>query len=385
MDLITPARTWAPEESARVPAEKGSSAAFMRPFQTIVMFCSVVGPFVGLLVAIVLLWHRGRAGIGWPEVVAMLVMYSLAGFGVTIGFHRLLTHRAFETWRIVRLLFGVLGSSAGQGMAIRWCATHRRHHQRSDRQGDPHSPHLHGEHASDKIRGFFHAHVGWCFKADAEGIARSVPDLLADRGLLLVDQLYFLWVALGILVPAVALGLVEHSWHGFVSGMVWGGLVRIFLMQHVTWSVNSVCHVWGGRPFASNDHSANNFSVAILSLGEGWHNNHHAFPTSARHGLRWWQFDSTWLVIRAMEVVGLAWNIRLPSQEAIAAKLVRSGTTRLDAHLDATSPSSAPRWLTSSTENKTVGKSSPWTRSSAFTWQAEQGCQRAGLRGKKSS
>jgi stearoyl-CoA desaturase (delta-9 desaturase) len=328
LDLITPARTWSAEDVATPVARETehsheSDAAEQMPrLQRIVMFFSVVGPFVGLLAAIVLLWRRSPAGggIGWPEVFAMIAMYSLAGFGVTIGFHRLLTHRSFETPRPVRLLLAILGSSAGQGMLIRWCATHRRHHQQSDRDGDPHSPHLHGEGFTAMLRGLYHAHVGWCFDADRPDLARSVPDLLNDRTMLLIDQLYFLWVALGLLIPAVAMGLWSHSWHGFISGLIWGGLVRVFLMQHVTWSINSACHVWGKRPFRSNDHSANNFPIAIVSLGEGWHNNHHAFPTSARHGLHWWQFDASWVVIRTMKLMGLAWDVRVPSAGAMEAK-----------------------------------------------------------------
>jgi stearoyl-CoA desaturase (delta-9 desaturase) len=239
---------------------------------------------------------------------------------VTIGFHRLLTHRSFETVRPLRLGLAILGSSAGQGMAIRWVATHRRHHQQADREGDPHSPHHGGVGVLGLLRGFWHAHVGWVFEKDRPNLARSVPDLLADRTLLLIDQLYFFWVGVGILIPGVVLGLIAHSWHGFWSGVIWGGVVRIGLLQHVTWSVNSVCHIWGGRPFDSADHSTNNLPVAVLSLGEGWHNNHHAFPTSARHGLRWWQFDPSYLIIVAMKRVGLAWDVRLPSPTALAAK-----------------------------------------------------------------
>ena len=286
--------------------------------QQVVMFVSVVGPLAGLAVAFALLWRGGA--IGWPELWAMLIMYSLTGFGVTIGFHRLLTHRAFDTYRPVRLITAILGSVAGQGMAIRWIATHRRHHQRSDRDGDPHSPHLHGQGIRGRLRGMWHAHVAWCFDADAEGMARSVPDLIADKALLRIDRLYFFWVGLGILAPAVALGLYAGTWNGFFSGMIWGGLVRIALLQHVTWAINSVCHVWGTRPFQSNDHSANNLPLAILALGEGWHNNHHAFPTSARHGLRWWQLDLSYILIRGMAAVGLAWNVRLPTAAAMKAK-----------------------------------------------------------------
>jgi stearoyl-CoA desaturase (Delta-9 desaturase) len=322
LDLLTPAKTWATAENNDTPELAGEPAEHMPRAQQIVMFFSVAGPFAGLLLGIVLLWRRNSAlGIGWPAIVALLAMYALTGFGVTIGFHRLLTHRSFECPRWLRLFLAACGSAAGQGMCIRWCATHRRHHQVSDREGDPHSPHGHDHGAIGFLRGFWHAHVGWCFLADRGELSRSIPDLLSDRALLLIDQLYFFWVALGILIPGIILGLYTHGWRGFVSGMIWGGLVRIFLTQHVTWSVNSVCHVWGGRPFKTADHSANNFTVAILSLGEGWHNNHHAFPASARHGLSWWQFDSSYFVIKVMSALGLAWRVRVPDEGAIEAKL----------------------------------------------------------------
>jgi stearoyl-CoA desaturase (delta-9 desaturase) len=326
LDLLTPARTWSRATFASTPEAEIPPAQRMPRLQQAVMFLSVAGPFAGLIVAMMLLWRHSPAGggIGWPEVWAMVAMYTLAGFGVTIGYHRLLTHRAFETPRPMRLLLAVLGSAAAQGMAIKWVATHRRHHQVSDRDGDPHSPHLHGQHGLNFLRGLWHAHVGWCFGTDAAGLARSVPDLLADKAMMLIDRLYFLWVGLGLLLPAVALGLWFHSWNGFLSGLIWGGIVRVFLMQHVTWSINSVCHVWGGREFHTSDHSTNNFPIAILSLGEGWHNNHHAFPTSARHGLRWWQLDATYGVIRLLQWLGLAWNVRVATASAAAAKrLVR--------------------------------------------------------------
>jgi stearoyl-CoA desaturase (delta-9 desaturase) len=222
----------------------------------------------------------------------------------------------------MRLALAICGSAAAQGMAIRWCATHRRHHQVSDRDGDPHSPHLHGGSLLERLRGMYHAHVGWCFDADQPDLARSIADLRGDPALLLIDQLYFFWIALGLLIPAVALGWWFHSWSGFLSGLIWGGVARIGLMQHVTWSINSVCHVWGDRPFRTADYSTNNFPIAILSLGEGWHNNHHAFPTSARHGLRWWQFDATYVVIMAMKRLGLAWDVNVPGPAALDAKLV---------------------------------------------------------------
>jgi stearoyl-CoA desaturase (delta-9 desaturase) len=292
--------------------------------QQMTMFVSVVGPIAGLVAAIVMLWHRDSGvGVGWVEVGAMLAMYALTAYGVTIGYHRLLTHRAFETYRPIKLLLATFASMGGQGAAIRWCATHRRHHQAADLDGDPHSPHVHGDGAFDLLRGMWHAHMGWLFHRDVPDSAKSVRDLLADPMLLLIDKLYFPLVIAGVLIPGAIIGLCTQSWYGFWSGVVWGGLVRICLLQHVTWCINSVCHVWGTRPFNSSDHSTNNLIFAVLAMGEGWHNNHHAFPTSARHGLRWWQFDSSWLIIFTLSKLGLAWNVRVPSESAMQAKSVK--------------------------------------------------------------
>jgi stearoyl-CoA desaturase (delta-9 desaturase) len=325
VDLLTPARKWAIAE----PADEVETAAPAEPddhrmplAQQVTMFLSVVGPILGLGIAMVLLWHRGWAGVGWPGLFAMLAMYALAGFGVTVGYHRHLTHKAFETYRPIRLLLAICGSIAGQGAVIRWCATHRRHHQTSDHEGDPHSPHLFGERAIDILRGMWHAHMGWLFHRDADNTANSVKDMTSDPAMLWIDKLYFFWVFLGILLPGAVVGAWTGTWHGFVSGAIWGGLARIGLMQHVTWSINSVCHVWGAREFHTRDHSVNNWICAVLALGEGWHNNHHAFPTSARQGLRWWQFDSSWLIILAMSGLGLVWNVRVPGESALKAKQI---------------------------------------------------------------
>jgi stearoyl-CoA desaturase (delta-9 desaturase) len=171
------------------------------------------------------------------------------------------------------------------------------------------------------LRGMWHAHVGWIFQGDPNDLSRYVADLVRDRSVRVVSKLWGLWAILGLVIPAVLGGLLTMSWSGVLFGFIWGGLARIFLVHHVTWSINSVCHIWGSRPFRSHDESRNNFLFGVLGLGEGWHNNHHAFPTSARHGLRWWELDLSYIFIKGLALVGLAWDIRVPNQDRINAKL----------------------------------------------------------------
>jgi stearoyl-CoA desaturase (delta-9 desaturase) len=199
-------------------------------------------------------------------------------------------------------------------------AQHRKHHQNSDDEGDPHSPHSEGEGFFGMLRGLWHAHVGWVFQPDAPDLDRYVGDLKKDNVVRKVSNLFSLWVVLGLLIPTVLGGLISMSWTGALLGFIWGGLARVFLVHHVTWSINSVCHLWGSRDFESHDESRNNVIFGILGLGEGWHNNHHAFPTSARHGLKWWQFDFSYLFIRGMEMLGLATKVRVPARQQIEAK-----------------------------------------------------------------
>jgi stearoyl-CoA desaturase (delta-9 desaturase) len=270
---------------------------------------AVVVPFVALVAAIVFVWGWG---FSWVQLGLLLAMYLLTALGITVGYHRLFTHRSFETNRVVEFVLAVLGSMAVQGPLLKWVALHRRHHQHSDRPDDPHSPHQQGPGLFGFLRGLWHAHLGWIFKPDPPALARYVKDLWGNRSLRVASALFPLWVVMGLLFPAVLGGLLTWSWLGVLLGLVWGGLARIFLVHHVTWSVNSVCHLWGSRPYREQDHSRNNFVFGILALGEGWHNNHHAFPTSARHGLRWWQVDVSYWVIRALALVGLAWNVRKP-------------------------------------------------------------------------
>lgn len=280
-------------------------------------FIVVVVPFVAFIVAIAWMWGWG---IAWWPLVLLIVMAALTTLGITVGFHRLFTHRSFKTTRPIQAVLAVLGSMAAEGAVVKWAAVHRLHHQHSDDPSDPHSPHLHGQGLRGLVSGLWHAHVGWLFEPDPPNLTRYVPDLMGDRMIRLLSRLFGLWVLLGLLVPAIVVGLITMSWLGALQGFIWGGLARIFLVHHVTWSINSACHLWGTRPFRTRDHSKNNPVFGVVGFGEGWHNNHHAFPTSARHGLRWWELDLSYLIIRGLAMVGLAWKVRLPAPEAMAAK-----------------------------------------------------------------
>jgi stearoyl-CoA desaturase (delta-9 desaturase) len=274
-------------------------------------------PFVGLVIAVVLLW--GTA-FNWVYLALLLGGYLVTGFGITVGYHRLFTHKSFETSPVVKAALGIMGSMAVEGPILRWCAMHRCHHQHSDTHKDPHSPNTHGEGLAGLFQGFLHAHCGWLFAADPKGIDRYVADLQRDNTVRWVSDLFFVWVALGLAIPAAIGGLVTMSWTGALLGFLWGGAVRVFMVHHITWSINSACHLWGTRPFESKDDSRNNAFFGVIGLGEGWHNNHHAFPGSARHGLRWWEVDTSYWVIRAMELVGLARNVRTVEPERMAAR-----------------------------------------------------------------
>ena len=267
-------------------------------------------------------WQLWDEALRWSDVIVFVVLYLGFGLGVTVGFHRLLTHRSFETTRWMRFLFGVLGSAAIEGPAIAWVADHRKHHAFSDREGDPHSPHVgHGVGLRGALCGLAHAHVGWLFIHTQRGAKRRyAPDLLADPIVCLVDRTFVVWAALG-LAAAFGLGVaIGHSLAAGVTGLLWGGAVRVLVVHHVTYSVNSLCHFFGRRRFATGDESRNLLWLAVPSFGEAWHNNHHAFPTSAAHGLRRFEVDPSALVIRGLEKLGLAWNVVRISPERQAIK-----------------------------------------------------------------
>jgi stearoyl-CoA desaturase (delta-9 desaturase) len=270
-------------------------------------------------------WQAWDGALHWQDLLVLTVTYLLAGFGVTIGYHRLLTHRSFQTGRFLRGLFAALGSAALEGPVIEWVANHRKHHAFSDQEGDPHSPHVGHEGGwRGALRGLAHAHLGWLFRSEFASQERYAPDLLADPTIRFVDRTFLLWTVLGLVFP-FALGVaLTGSVVGGLTGLLWGGAVRIFLLHHVTFSINSLCHFFGRRDFETGDESRNLAWLAPLSMGESWHNNHHAFPTSAAHGLRWWEFDLSALVIRALKRAGLVWDVVEISPERQASKRVRA-------------------------------------------------------------
>ncbi len=272
-------------------------------------------PFIALGFAMWQLWERA---LHWHDLVVFVATYVPLTLGITVGFHRHLTHRAFKTHRWVRGTLAALGSAAIEGPVISWVADHRKHHAFSDRHGDPHSPHVDAGHGwRGVLSGLLHAHVGWLFihtqRARKE---RYAPDLIADPTISFVNRTFFLWVLLGLAFPFwLGFALSGGSWFGAATGLLWGGAVRMLVLHHVTYSINSICHVFGRRRFETSDQSRNVAWLSLPSLGEAWHNNHHAFPTSAAHGLRWWEIDLSALVIRAMEKTGLAWDVVRVSPE----------------------------------------------------------------------
>jgi stearoyl-CoA desaturase (delta-9 desaturase) len=272
-------------------------------------------PFAVLVSAIPVFWGWG---VSWVDLAIGAGFYTVSTLGITVGYHRYFTHGAFKARRGLRVVLAIAGGLAAQGPVIGWVADHRRHHAFSDREGDPHSPWLFGTSPLALARGFWHAHMGWLFNRDKTNIERFAPDLAADRGIRIVDRLFPLWVALSVTVPAVLGGVITLSWWGALTAFLWAGLARISFQHHVTWSVNSICHMIGERPFVSRDKSANFWPLAILSMGESWHNSHHADPTCARHGVLRGQIDISARIIWLFERFGWAWQVRWPTTQRMA-------------------------------------------------------------------
>jgi len=291
--------------------------------QKSIMLALTIIPFVGFLAAVVLLWNLA---VNWTDLILLGILYVLCGLGITVGFHRMLTHQAFEAVPPLKFLLLMFGSMAIQGSAITWAVDHRQHHAHSDKEGDPHSPH-HGFAGGigGQLRGLLHAHMGWMFvHPPAESRDRLGRDLVDDPMISFFDRTFLFWSVMSFLVPFGLGYALTGSWGGAFTGLLWGGLVRLFLNHHITWSVNSICHFFGRRPFAAYDQSTNNWLLAIPSLGEAWHHNHHVFPTSAFHGLSWRQVDISGWLIAGWEKLGLVRNVRRVSPEQMARKLARA-------------------------------------------------------------
>ena len=307
----------------------------------LVILGTVLLPLAGLAGAIYMAFQYGM--VSWLDVFMLIGGWYLTGMGITIGFHRMLTHRSFEAHPAVRWFWTVAGSLAVEGSPIDWCMVHRKHHRFSDHHGDPHSPHLHEGGFMETLQGFWHSHTGWLFNANWSKQERKkyVPDLVGDPLLESIDRNYVWWVVGTLFAPAVIGGFAglfgfgsTIMWgatpftamaffKGAVLGFLWGGLARVCLSHHMTWSINSICHIFGSQDYKSSDDSRNNFFFGVFSHGEGWHNNHHAFPTSARHGLEWWQFDLSWIIIRGLEKVGLVWNVKLPTERQLETRSLK--------------------------------------------------------------
>jgi stearoyl-CoA desaturase (delta-9 desaturase) len=293
---------------------------------TVDRFANLVVVVVPVALLGLAIWLAWGGTLIWQDLVVLAVCYLITGVGITVGFHRLFTHRSFKTRRPLRALFAVFGSAAVEGPLIEWVSTHRKHHRFSDLPGDPHSPHTdHGVGWRGALRGLLHAHVGWMFRGDGRASEeRYAKDLLADPLICAVDRMFPLWVLLGLAFP-FGLGVaLTGSLVGGLTGLLWGGAVRILVLHHATFSINSLCHFFGRRRFATGDESRNLAWLAIPTFGEAWHNNHHAFPTSAHHGLTRRQLDPGGWLIDGLEKLGLAWDVVRITPGAQQAKLVSS-------------------------------------------------------------
>ncbi|NJQ07282.1 acyl-CoA desaturase [Streptomyces lonarensis] len=304
-----------------------------REHRWFILTASVV-PLLAVLAGMVLLWNRV---FGWTDLLVLVIMYVVAGIGISTGYHRMLTHRSFQTYRPIRVALATAGAMAGQGPPIIWAAHHRRHHRVADKEGDPHSPHLDFEPGfRGAAAGIWHAHLGWLFNSRlTSDPLRYCPDLTREKSLRWLSENFVLVVAAGIVLPGVlGFALSGGSPAAFLTGMLWGGLVRIFLVNHMTYAVNSIGHYFGRRRFTTTDESRNIAWLALPSFGEAWHNNHHAFPRSARHGMRWWEVDLSAVFIWGLERTRLAWKViridteRLSMREAGVSRVEAAGADR---------------------------------------------------------
>jgi stearoyl-CoA desaturase (Delta-9 desaturase) len=292
--------------------------------EQLALYVFVLVPFLALAAAVPAVWGWG---LSWTDVTLFAALYLVTGLGITVGYHRYFTHGSFKARKGLRIALAVAGCMAVQGPVVQWVADHRRHHAFSDREGDPHSPWRYGDTTGALLKGMFHAHVGWLFDRRQTNPARYAPDLLKDTAVRRTSRLFILWAGIGLFLPGIIGGLVTSSWTGAWTAFFWAGLVRVALLHHVTWSINSLCHTIGARPFTSRDRSTNFWPLALLSFGESWHNLHHADPTCARHGVLPGQVDVSARVIWAFEKLGWARDVKWPDPVRLAAKRRRTEPT----------------------------------------------------------
>ncbi|MEU3912801.1 MULTISPECIES: acyl-CoA desaturase [Streptomyces] len=288
-----------------------------RSVEQVALLLFITVPFLALLAAVPLAWGRG---VSWLDLGLMVFMYFLACHGITVGYHRYFTHGSFKAKRPLRIALAVMGSLAVEGPLVRWVADHRKHHKYSDHEGDPHSPWRFGETVPALMKGLWWAHIGWLFDEEQTDQQKYAPDLIRDPAIRRISRDFIYWTAVSLAIPPLVGGLVTMSWWGAFTAFFWGSLVRVALLHHVTWSINSICHAVGKRPFRSRDRSGNVWWLAVLSCGESWHNLHHADPTSARHGVLRGQVDSSARLIRWFELAGWATDVRWPSGARIDAR-----------------------------------------------------------------
>jgi stearoyl-CoA desaturase (Delta-9 desaturase) len=296
--------------------------ARLQSLQTRFAFTTLSVPFLGFIVAVITLFYS-RVTI--TDLSLLVSMYFLTFIGVTVGFHRYFAHKAFKTKPVIRIILAILGSMAAFGPISNWVATHRRHHRYTDQPGDPHSPYFYEEKKLNKLYGLWHSHIGWMMNSKMTNSILFAGDLIRDPIIGKINKLYLLWVILGLIIPAVIDGVITLSWIGLLKGLLWGGLVRLFFVHNSMSYISSFGHLWGSNDFISPDESRNNHAIALLTFGESLHNNHHAFPSSAIFGLKWWQLDVGGWVIRILELVNLVWDVKFPSQVAIKAKKTKAG------------------------------------------------------------
>lgn len=282
---------------------------------------SIALPCLGFIGAIALGFYSGITALDW---ILFLSMFFLTVLGIEVGYHRLFSHHAFETVAPIRAFLAIAGCMALQGPVIYWVSNHRRHHIYSDQAQDPHSPYFQGSQPVELLRGLWHAHIGWIFDPERTSPGRYGRDILKDPLIMTIDKFYFVWVFLGLLIPAILGGIFSGSLAGILHGFLWGGMARMFLVQQGTYSINSLCHVFGNRPFTTPEKSTNNLWLTIPTLGGSLHNTHHAFPNTAINGFEWWQLDPGAWFIRGLEKLNLAWDIKMPTPEMIAAKKINS-------------------------------------------------------------